>query len=135
IADRLKHGEQRIAERYPETTVLFSDIVGFTPWAQRTDPDRVVALLDDLFTRFDQLAVEHGVEKIKTIGDSYMAVAGAPNARPDHADAALNMAQTMLAAFAEWRAAHAPELGMRMGLAAGAVVAGVLRSERMLVGR
>ena len=63
IADRLKHGEQRIAERYPETTVLFSDIVGFTPWAQRTDPDRVVALLDSLFTRFDELAVDHGVEK------------------------------------------------------------------------
>ena len=132
IADRLRHGEQRIAERYPETTVLFSDIVGFTPWAQRTDPDRVVALLDDLFTRFDELAVEHGVEKIKTIGDSYMAVAGAPNARPDHADAALHMAQAMLAAFAEWRAAHAPELEMRIGLASGAVVAGVIGQKRIL---
>ena len=92
----------------------------------------MVALLDDLFTRFDELAVEHGVEKIKTIGDSYMAVAGAPNARPDHADAALHMAQAMLAAFAEWRAAHAPELEMRIGLASGAVVAGVIGQKRIL---
>ena len=131
IAERLKHGEQRIAERYPETTVLFSDIVGFTPWAQRTDPDRVVALLDELFTRFDELAVEHGVEKIKTIGDSYMAVAGAPNPRRDHAEAAIALAQAMLTAFAEWRA-HAAELEMRIGLASGAVVAGVIGQKRIL---
>ncbi|MDQ2933374.1 MAG: adenylate/guanylate cyclase domain-containing protein [Chloroflexota bacterium] len=132
IAERLKHGEQRIAERYPETTVLFSDIVGFTPWAQRTDPDRVVALLDELFTRFDELAVEHGVEKIKTIGDSYMAVAGAPNPRPDHAEAALGMGRAMLTAFADWRAANASELEMRIGLASGSVVAGVIGQKRIL---
>ena len=71
IAARLKRGAQHIAEAYPAATVLFTDIVGFTPWVQRTDPDRVVALLDALFSRFDALAVEIGVEKIKTIGDSY----------------------------------------------------------------
>ena len=66
IATRLKHGEDRIAESYPATTIVFADIVGFTPWAQRTDPTRVIALLDDLFSRFDAVAAEHGVEKIKT---------------------------------------------------------------------
>ncbi len=93
IATRLKHGEERIAEAYAETTVLFADIVGFTPWAQRTAPDRVVALLDGLFSRFDELAARHGVERIKTIGDSYVAVVGAPEPRPDHAGAALELAR------------------------------------------
>ena len=82
IAARLKRGEERIAEGYPDVTVLFADIAGFTPWAQQTDPARVVALLDALFSRFDALAADHAVEKIKTIGDSYMAVAGVPEPGP-----------------------------------------------------
>ncbi len=71
-----------MAESYPNTTVLFADLAGFTPWARRTDPARVVGFLDELFTRFDGLAAEFGVEKVKTIGDAYMAVAGAPEPRP-----------------------------------------------------
>jgi len=132
IATRLKLGERRIAERYPETTILFADIAGFTPWALRTDPDRLVALLDQLFTRFDRLAVEHGVEKIKTIGDAYMAAAGTPIARSDHAQAALAMAHGMLDVFADWRATVAPELELRIGLASGPVVAGVIGDKRVL---
>jgi adenylate cyclase len=132
IAARLKHGEQRIAEVYPETTVLFGDIAAFTPWAQRTDPARVVGLLDALFTRFDELAAECAVEKIKTMGDAYMAVAGAPDARPDHADAALALARGMLAATGEWRAANGLELELRIGLASGKVVAGVIGQKRIL---
>jgi adenylate cyclase len=132
IAVRLKHGEQRIADRYSDTTILFSDIVGFTPWAQRTQPDRVVLVLDHLFTRFDELASEHGVEKIKTIGDAYMAAAGAPNPRSDHAEVALTMASAMLVAFDEWRAADAPDLAVRIGLASGDVVAGVIGQKRAL---
>ena len=84
IAARLKRGEGRIADSYPETTVLFADLAGFTPWARQTDPAKMVGFLDGLFTRFDELAAEFGVEKIKTIGDAYMAVAGAPEPRPDH---------------------------------------------------
>jgi len=132
IAARMKHGEQRIAESYPDTTILFADLVGFTPWAQRTDPDRVVSVLDDLFSRFDELAAECGVEKIKTIGDSYMAVAGAPESRPDHAVAALTLARRMLGALAD---AHGPldlPLEMRVGLASGTVVAGVIGEQRIL---
>src|SRR5204863_2794953 len=87
IATRLKHGETRIAEVYPATTVIFADIVGFTPWAQRTDPAVVVRLLDDLFSRFDAVAATLGIEKIKTVGDAYMAAAGAPMPRADHAPA------------------------------------------------
>ncbi len=132
IAARLKTGETRIAESYPETTVLFADIVGFTAWTQRTDPARVVALLDNLFTRFDELAAQHGVEKIKSIGDSYMAVAGAPEPRSDHAPAALAMARDMLGAVAAWCRANDLPLDLRIGLASGPVVAGVIGLRRIL---
>lgn len=132
IALRLKHGENRIAEAYAETTVVFADIVGFTPWAQRTDPARVVALLDDLFSRFDVLAVEHGVEKIKTVGDAYMAAAGAPEPRTDHALAALSFARALLAEEADWSATNGLGLEIRVGLASGPVVAGVIGRRRLL---
>jgi adenylate cyclase len=132
IATRLRHGEERIAESYPETTVLFTDIVGFTPWAQRTDPARVVALLDDLFSRFDRLALEHGVEKIKTVGDAYMAAVGAPEARVDHAAVALGFAVAQMRSVAEWRAANDIDLHVRTGLSSGPVVGGVIGSRRIL---
>ncbi|MEO8251344.1 MAG: adenylate/guanylate cyclase domain-containing protein [Chloroflexota bacterium] len=132
IANRLRHGEQRIAEAYPETTVLFGDIASFTPWAQRTDPARVVGLLDELFTRFDEASATCGVEKIKTVGDAYMAVAGAPDPRPDHAEAALALARAMLVAVGDWRAANDLELELRIGLASGNVVAGVIGQKRIL---
>jgi guanylate cyclase len=133
IAARLKHGEERIAEAYPETTVLFADLAGFTPWARRTDPATVVGFLDQLFTRFDRLAAECGVEKIKTIGDAYMAVAGAPEPRSDHASAAMTLARGMLAALDEARAGLAPPpLQLRIGIASGPVVGGVIGQRRLL---
>jgi len=131
IAARLKRGE-RIAEAYPNTTVLFADLVGFTPWAGRTDPGRVVSFLDDLFSRFDELAAACGVEKIKTIGDSYMAVAGAPEARADHAEAAVALARGMLGILAEARDPAGLALEMRIGLASGSVVGGVIGQKRIL---
>lgn len=132
IASRLKHGERRIAESYPETTVLFADLAGFTPWARRTDPARVVSFLDELFTRFDELAAECGVEKIKTIGDSYMAVSGAPEARADHASAAMALARGMLTALDEARVRQDLPLELRIGLASGPVVGGVIGQRRIL---
>lgn len=132
IATRLKHGEERIAEAYPETTVLFADIAGFTPWANHTDPETVVRLLEDLFTRFDGVAAECGVEKLKTVGDEYMAVAGAPLAREDHADAALRAAQQLLVQSGQWQQAHGLDLPIRIGLASGPVVGGVIGQKRIL---
>jgi adenylate cyclase len=132
IATRLRHGESRIAESYPETTVVFIDVVGFTPWANTTDPARVVSLLDDLFTRLDGLAEEHGLEKIKTVGDAYMAVAGAPEPRPDHAVAAVRFAKSILGEVAEWRHANGLELEVRVGMASGPVVGGIIGRRRIL---
>jgi adenylate cyclase len=131
IATRLKHGENRIAESYPSTTIVFADIVGFTPWTQRTRPDRVVTLLDDLFSRFDALAADHGIEKIKTVGDAYMAAAGAPIARTDHADAALGFGEAILAEASVWRSANDIDLQVRVGLASGEVVGGVIGRRRI----
>ena len=132
IADRLRHGEARIAESYPATTVVFTDVVGFTPWAQQTDPHRVVALLDVLFSRFDGRAAEIGIEKIKTIGDAYMAAAGAPQARDDHAEAALAFGRAILEEVEAWRRANDIDLQVRVGLASGPVVGGVIGSRRIV---
>jgi guanylate cyclase len=132
IAARLKHGEERIAEAYSDTTVLFADLAGFTPWARQTDPASVVGFLDELFTRFDKLAAECGVEKIKTIGDAYMAVAGAPEPRPDHASAAMVLARGMLTALHEAGGGLALPLQLRIGLASGPVVGGVIGQRRIL---
>lgn len=131
IAARLKRGEH-VAEAYPDTTVLFADLAGFTPWAGRTDPDQVVSFLDNLFSQFDALATACGVEKIKTIGDSYMAVAGAPEPRADHAEAAVALARGMLDALAQVRDPAGLALEMRIGLASGSVVGGVIGQRRIL---
>ena len=132
IASRLRRGERRIAESYPATSIVFADIVGFTPWARRTSPERVVAMLDDLFTRFDELAAHHGLEKIKTIGDSYMAAAGAPESRADHAIAAVEFSRAIVDVVAEKRAASDAELQVRIGIASGPVVGGVIGTQRLL---
>jgi class 3 adenylate cyclase len=132
IATRLKHGENRIAESYPETTVLFADVAGFTAWTTRTDPERVIGLLDDLFTRFDEISAARGVEKLKTMGDAYMAVSGAPLPNNDHAIVAIDAAVDMLDAVAAWRDTHGVTLELRIGLASGPAVGGVIGRQRIL---
>ena len=126
VAARLARGERTIADRIDPVTVLFADVVGFTKIAARLSPVRLVADLDRLVSAFDGLAVDLGVEKIKTVGDAYLAVAGVPVPRPDHADAAAELALRM----AETTAALAPELGanyrLRIGLHSGPILAGVI---------
>jgi class 3 adenylate cyclase len=123
IAERLKADPGIIAERFEAVTVLFADIVGFTSLAAVSDPAALVELLNAIFSRFDELAEGHGLEKIKTIGDTYMAVAGLPTPRPDHADAAAAMALDMQQAIAELADGR---LQLRIGLHSGPVVAGVI---------
>ena len=125
IAARLKGGPEVIAEQHPAATVLFADVVGFTQLAERTAPDAVVALLDRLFSEFDELAQRHGLEKIKTIGDSYMAVAGAPEPRPDHVEAAVAMAVEMLMVARQCGPGGEP-VELRIGMDTGPVIAGVI---------
>lgn len=126
IAGRLKQGEQTIAERHDNVTVLFADLVNFTPLASCTDPVELFSLLNNLFSRFDRLTDLHGLEKIKTIGDCYMAVSGIPVPRPDHAVAAARMGLAMLAAVADLNHSLGTSLSLRIGLNSGPAVAGVI---------
>jgi adenylate cyclase len=127
IADRLKeHPGETIAERYEDASVIFADLKGFTPLAAALGPARVVALLDEVFSAFDAAAARTGIEKIKTIGDAYMAVAGLPQAKPDHAAAAVELACDMVAAARRIGARHGLELELRVGIASGPVMAGVI---------
>jgi adenylate cyclase len=126
IADRLKRGESNIAGNYPEVTVLFSDLVGFTKMSSQKSAGDLVKLLNDLFSRFDQRAEGLGLEKIKTIGDAYMAVGGLPIPRSDHADICAEMALGMFDDLVEFNKQYDAELAMRIGLNTGPVVAGVI---------
>ncbi len=123
IAERLKTGPQAIADGFDAVSVLFADIVGFTPLSAAMQPLELVELLNRVFSRFDELARAHGLEKIKTIGDAYMAVAGLPAPRQDHARAAAEMA---LAMREEIGRVSDGKLTLRIGLHAGSVVAGVI---------
>jgi adenylate cyclase len=126
IADRLKRGEKNISGNYPEVTILFSDLVGFTKMSSTMSAGDLVKLLNDLFTRFDTRAEMLGLEKIKTIGDAYMAVGGLPIPRNDHAQICADMALGMYDDLAEFNRVHNVALAMRIGLNSGPVVAGVI---------
>ena len=132
VAERLKQGDGIIVDRFDQVSVLFADIVGFTALSQRTTPEELVTMLDDLFSRFDRLAEEHGLEKIKTIGDAYMVVAGVPQPRPDHADAIARMALDMIAVLRDYAAQHGTDLTIRVGVHTGSVVAGVIGRKKFI---
>jgi class 3 adenylate cyclase len=126
IAERLKDGPVAVADGFDGVTVLFADLVGFTPLAAALAPDRVVEMLNQIFTRFDELAARHHVEKIKTIGDAYMLAAGVPSARRDHAQAAAEIALDIRAAVDELSRTIGHPLQVRIGLCSGPAVAGVI---------
>ena len=127
IAERLMANEgETIAEAHEHVVVLFSDIVGFVEMSNRLGAVRVVSLLDDLFRAFDEYAVLHGVEKIKTIGDAYMAVAGVPSPHYDAERAMTALAADMFRLAHEVGERHGVELEMRIGMASGPIMAGVV---------
>ncbi|HWO18663.1 MAG TPA: adenylate/guanylate cyclase domain-containing protein, partial [Kofleriaceae bacterium] len=132
IADRLKTGESLIVDRFDAVSVLFADIVGFTAMSSRTSPEELVTMLNDLFSTFDRLAEQHGLEKIKTIGDAYMVVAGIPQPVADHATAIAHMALDMLAGVIEYGQRAGVPLTIRVGIHTGSVVAGVIGKKKFI---
>jgi len=132
IAERLKSRPQTIADQFQTTSILFADVVDFTPRTEHLPPAEVVGMLDDLFCHFDTLAERHGLEKIKTIGDCYMVAAGVPNPRPDHARALALMALDMLEAVNSKDGVGHLGLELRVGINSGPVVAGVIGRKRFL---
>jgi adenylate cyclase len=132
IAERLKAASKRIADDCEAASILFADVVDFTPLAQRLPAADVVGVLDGLFSRFDELVERHGLEKIKTIGDCYMAAAGVPTPCPDHARRAALLALDMRDAVATSATAGQPVCELRIGINSGPVVAGVIGTKRFL---
>jgi adenylate cyclase len=121
-----------IADSFAEVTVLFADIVEFTKFAESVDPEVVVDVLNDIFSRFDQIADKHGLEKIKTIGDAYMVAAGLPVPVADHANRVANMALDMIEAIERYNEHSGHKLKVRVGMDTGAVVAGVIGKRKFL---
>jgi adenylate cyclase len=130
IANRLKDNDMRIADSHEEVTILFADIVGFTKMTATMPPAELVDLLSQLFSRFDRLADKHGLEKIKTIGDGYMVVGGAPVGRDDHARVIAQLALDMQQELVEFNAQTGKNMQLRIGISSGAVVAGVIGTSK-----
>jgi adenylate cyclase len=129
IVNRMQAGETTIADRFQDVTVLFADIVNFTPRATHMASTELVAMLNEIFSGFDRLSLEMGVEKVKTIGDAYMAVAGLPEPRPDHAAVMARLALRMRELTGEYRSRYG-ELELRLGLHSGSVVAGIIGTHK-----
>jgi class 3 adenylate cyclase len=131
IADRLRDEPRVIADAFSEATVVFSDIVGFTPIGSEMSPNELVSVLNELFGRFDELAARHGLEKIKTMGDGYLAVAGVPLPVPEHADRAVRFGLDVLRATEALAAERDMPLRVRVGIHSGPLVAGVIGRDKL----
>jgi adenylate cyclase len=126
IAERLKQGEETIAESFPDVTVLFADLVNFTKLSEQTPAPKLVELLNEVFSAFDRLAETIGLEKIKTIGDSYMVVGGVPLPCANHAERVARMGLAMGEAIHDFNRVHGTQLAIRVGIHSGPVVAGII---------
>lgn len=132
IADRLKQGQTTIADRFDDCTVLFADIAGFTAFSSQTPPEQLLDLLNVIFSDFDEITDRFDLEKIKTIGDAYMAVCGLPAERPDHLEVAADTALAMMVSIEKMRTDRFPDLRLRIGLHCGAVIAGVIGKRKFI---
>lgn len=132
IAERLKNGESTIADTYEEASVLFADIADFQVLSKQYPPERMVQLLNDLFSGFDWLVDMHGMERIRTLGDAYMAVAGIPAPHQDHTKAALDVALEMLRIAKRFNARNGVDFKIRIGVSVGPVMAGIVGRKKFL---
>jgi class 3 adenylate cyclase len=130
IAERLQRGENAIAERFEDVTVLFADLVDFTRWSLPLPPEHTVEILGQVFTEFDALTERYGLEKIKTIGDAYMVVAGVPSPRADHQEAMAVMALQILETIRRLNRVLGTTLDVRVGMHSGPVIAGIIGTRK-----
>ncbi len=132
IAPRLKQNSGTIADSYECASILFADIVNFTPWSAELPPAEMVEMLNEIFSYFDSLLERYGVEKIRTIGDNYMCAAGVPVPRPDHAQTLARMALDMRAYIRGRPPRNGKHLNFRIGINSGALVAGVIGTKKFV---
>jgi PAS domain S-box-containing protein len=130
VAERLKRGQRTIADSFSGVSVMFADVVNFTSLSTRIAPVELVELLNQIFSAFDHLAEQYGLEKIKTVGDEYMVAGGLPLARPDHAEAIANMAIEMQDIITQFRSDRGEPFQLRIGINSGPVVAGVIGTKK-----
>lgn len=126
IAEILKNQGGTIADQYDQVSILFADLVNFTPLSSQVPPSEMVGLLNEIFTHFDSLVDRYGVEKIETVGDEYMAACGVPRANADHAQAVARLALEMCAFMASFPPRYGRRLEVRIGIHSGPIVAGVI---------
>jgi class 3 adenylate cyclase len=131
IADRLRRGEGVIADRFEEMAVLFADVVGFTPFSSTLSPEEVVVVLNGVFSLFDRLAEQRGLEKIKTIGDAYLVVGGLDGAA-DGPERVARMGLEMIDAMASYRTDAGRRLEIRVGMHVGPVIGGVIGLKKFI---
>ncbi|MCW6037820.1 PAS domain S-box protein [Spirulina subsalsa FACHB-351] len=132
IAQKLKQNSGSIAQQFDDVTIIFADIVGFTPLSANMAPTELVSLLNQVFSLFDQYAEWHGLEKIKTVGDAYIAVAGLPVPKSDHAEAVVDFALDLQNAIATFHGHDGQSLNLRIGIHSGSVVAGVIGIKKFI---
>lgn len=132
VAHRLKDEPTTIADSFESATVLFADIVDFTQLAATLSSEELVTLLNAIFSTFDALAEKHGLEKIKTIGDAYMAVAGVPKPDTHHAQSAARMALELRTVITGFKRENGEPLCLRIGLHSGPVIAGVIGTKKFI---
>jgi class 3 adenylate cyclase len=132
IARRLQKGERDIADSYSSASVLFSDLVGFTTLSSEMSSNALLVMLNEIFTEFDHLCLGFGVEKIKTLGDGYMAAAGLPVPREDHASVLIALALGMQGALLRFNEKHNSSLQLRIGINSGPVTAGVIGTHKFI---
>lgn len=132
IADRLKHGEKIIADKYPQVSILFADIVNFTGMTSQLGPTNIVRILNEIFAEFDSITEKYHVEKIKTIGDNYMAVSGVPIADTNHANNLASFALAMFEKLESYNREHQLDLRLRIGMSYGSVIAGVIGQKKFV---
>ena len=133
IAERLKAGENVISDFFPEATVMFADLAGFTKMsAKLASPEKLVIILNDIFTEFDMVANKYGLEKIKTIGDCYMVAGGIPVTSADHTERVGYASIDMLRVFTEIKANWNMDFGIRIGMHVGSIVAGVIGQNKFV---
>ena len=130
IADRLKYEPGTIADAHPQASILFADIVGFTPLSNQLSPIEMIDVLNTVYSGFDDLVDRYGVEKIRTIGDNYMVAAGVPTSRPDHVEALANLALDMLDFCRQLPSIDDTRLNFRIGINTGPLTAGVIGNKK-----
>ncbi len=132
IAERLKQDQTTIADHFSDVSVLFADIVDFTQYTASKSPNQIVELLSSIFYQFDRLTTKFGLEKIKTVGDAYMVVAGLPTPQEKHAQSIANMAIAMMGEISKFKKEDGTPFTMRVGVNCGPVVAGVIGTNKFI---